>query len=80
MLPGVQAGRQQQDSLADQAASMLSPAWVLPGLAWVRALIYAELPLVTSERQGTRRMTWTIPILVEICVGLEINGYLPAEF
>jgi len=25
-------------------------------------------------------MTWTIPILVEICVGLEINGYLPAEF
>jgi len=27
-----------------------------------------------------RRMTWTIPILVEICVGLEINGYLPAEF
>jgi hypothetical protein len=50
MLPGVQAGRQQQDSLADQAASMLSPAWLLPGLAWVRALIYAQLPLVTSER------------------------------
>jgi len=25
-------------------------------------------------------MTWTTPILVEICVGLEINGYLPAEF
>jgi hypothetical protein len=50
MLPGVQAGRQQQDSLADQVASMLSPAWLLPGLAWVRALIYAELPLVTSER------------------------------
>jgi coenzyme PQQ precursor peptide PqqA len=27
-----------------------------------------------------RRMTWTAPILVEICIGLEINGYLPAEF
>ena len=23
---------------------------------------------------------WTAPTLVEICVGLEINGYLPAEF
>jgi coenzyme PQQ precursor peptide PqqA len=31
---------------------------------------------------GTRRtgMYWTTPTLVEICVGLEINGYLPAEF
>jgi coenzyme PQQ precursor peptide PqqA len=26
------------------------------------------------------RMTWTTPTLVEICVGLEVNGYLPAEF
>jgi coenzyme PQQ precursor peptide PqqA len=25
-------------------------------------------------------MTWTTPALVEICIGLEINGYLPAEF
>jgi coenzyme PQQ precursor peptide PqqA len=25
-------------------------------------------------------MTWTSPTLVEICIGLEINGYLPAEF
>ncbi|MGE5166626.1 MAG: pyrroloquinoline quinone precursor peptide PqqA [Sphingobacteriales bacterium] len=25
-------------------------------------------------------MAWTTPILIEICVGLEINGYLPAEF
>jgi coenzyme PQQ precursor peptide PqqA len=23
---------------------------------------------------------WSTPMLVEICVGLEINGYLPAEF
>ena len=27
-----------------------------------------------------RDMTWTTPTLVEICIGLEINGYLPAEF
>jgi len=25
-------------------------------------------------------MTWTAPSLIEICIGLEINGYLPAEF
>jgi coenzyme PQQ precursor peptide PqqA len=34
--------------------------------------------------QGKRTMAnsliWTTPILVEICIGLEINGYLPAEF
>jgi len=25
-------------------------------------------------------MDWTTPTLVEICIGLEINGYVPAEF
>ena len=24
-------------------------------------------------------ISWTTPTLVEICLGLEINGYLPAE-
>jgi coenzyme PQQ precursor peptide PqqA len=24
-------------------------------------------------------MAWNTPTLVEICLGLEINGYLPAE-
>ena len=24
-------------------------------------------------------MVWTTPTLVEICIGLEINGYLPAN-
>jgi len=31
------------------------------------------------ERLGGN-MAWTTPTLVEICIGLEINGYLPAEF
>jgi coenzyme PQQ precursor peptide PqqA len=31
------------------------------------------------EREETI-MAWTAPILVEVCIGLEINGYLPAEF
>jgi len=25
-------------------------------------------------------MAWSTPTLVEVCIGLEINGYLPAEF
>jgi len=25
-------------------------------------------------------MSWKTPKLVEICVGLEINGYLPPEY
>jgi coenzyme PQQ precursor peptide PqqA len=29
--------------------------------------------------RGGRQMTWTKPILIEICIGLEINGYLTAE-
>jgi len=33
-----------------------------------------------SARQGGNIMVWTTPSLVEICIGLEINGYLPAEF
>jgi len=31
-----------------------------------------------TERETT--MAWTTPTLIEICIGLEINGYLPAEF
>ena len=36
--------------------------------------------LVTNDSQRIHIMAWTTPTLVEICVGLEINGYLPAEF
>ncbi|MGZ8403789.1 MAG: pyrroloquinoline quinone precursor peptide PqqA [Rhodoplanes sp.] len=25
-------------------------------------------------------MAWTTPVLIEICIGLEINGYLRPEF
>jgi coenzyme PQQ precursor peptide PqqA len=35
---------------------------------------------VTNDSQRIHAMAWTTPTLVEICVGLEINGYLPAEF
>jgi coenzyme PQQ precursor peptide PqqA len=39
----------------------------------------SKLPTI-NKRQGGRPMAWTTPTLVEICIGLEINGYLPAEF
>jgi len=29
--------------------------------------------------KGARHMKWHTPRLVEVCVGLEINDYLPAE-
>jgi coenzyme PQQ precursor peptide PqqA len=32
---------------------------------------------LTAER--TFAMAWSTPVLIEICIGLEINGYLPAE-
>jgi coenzyme PQQ precursor peptide PqqA len=34
---------------------------------------------ITKPREK-HPMAWTTPILEEICIGLEINGYLPAEF
>jgi coenzyme PQQ precursor peptide PqqA len=34
----------------------------------------------TCQGQPEEHMAWTTPTLVEICIGLEINGYLPAEF
>ena len=38
-----------------------------------------QFKLLNTKRKETR-MNWTTPALVEICIGLEINGYLPAEF
>jgi coenzyme PQQ precursor peptide PqqA len=41
-----------------------------------RAYVACTTEIVTKEST----MAWTTPTLVEICIGLEINGYLPAEF
>jgi coenzyme PQQ precursor peptide PqqA len=38
------------------------------------------LDSLTHNQAWNRRMIWTTPTLEEICIGLEINGYLPAEF
>jgi len=37
-----------------------------------------QSPIVGARKEES--MAWTTPTLVEICIGLEINGYLPAEF
>jgi len=29
---------------------------------------------------GDHKMAWTAPVIEEICIGMEINGYFPAEF
>jgi coenzyme PQQ precursor peptide PqqA len=39
---------------------------------------FRSLPTVGAQKEES--MAWTTPTLVEICIGLEINGYLPAEF
>jgi coenzyme PQQ precursor peptide PqqA len=36
--------------------------------------------IAARVNQMEKIMAWTTPTLVEICIGLEINGYLPAEF
>src|ERR1700757_2946836 len=35
---------------------------------------------IVPQPRRKNAMSWTTPTLVEICIGLEINGYLPAEF
>jgi coenzyme PQQ precursor peptide PqqA len=31
------------------------------------------------DKDKEESMAWTTPVLVEICIGLEINGYMPAD-
>ncbi|MBV8457441.1 MAG: pyrroloquinoline quinone precursor peptide PqqA [Acetobacteraceae bacterium] len=40
------------------------PAWVAP---------------ISCHTEGVVAMAWTRPKLREVCIGMEINGYLPAE-
>jgi coenzyme PQQ precursor peptide PqqA len=39
-----------------------------------------SVPAAARANEEETTMAWTTPTLVEICIGLEINGYLPAEF
>ena len=56
---------------------------LLSASAVARACVAARhgLALLALENgKEDNQMAWTTPTLVEICIGLEINGYLPAEF
>ena len=44
---------------------------------WTDRLDLALLVLPNVRKEDT--MAWTTPVLVEVCIGLEINGYLPAD-
>ena len=46
-------------------------------LLWVRGT-GASSAGFDGSRGGN--MVWTTPTLIEICIGLEINGYLSPEF
>jgi coenzyme PQQ precursor peptide PqqA len=35
--------------------------------------------LSPSNMEGNTPMSWTTPTLIEVCIGLEINGYMPAD-
>ena len=55
----------------------------LRGSAWRTRCTVSHARLGFGQPQEIRleeTMAWTTPTLVEICIGLEINGYLPAEF
>jgi coenzyme PQQ precursor peptide PqqA len=50
-----------------------------PCTAWQVHLIYVHRSKAANHKRRNT-MAWTTPVLIEICIGLEINGYLPAEF
>ena len=45
----------------------------------MRRTVLAYIKML-SVKIKEKQNAWTTPTLVEICIGLEINGYLPAEF
>jgi coenzyme PQQ precursor peptide PqqA len=48
--------------------------------AYRTVLLFLAFPHYSfRERQKEESMAWTTPVLVEICIGLEINGYMPAD-
>jgi coenzyme PQQ precursor peptide PqqA len=58
-----------------KVAPVINTYWVEDAFPFELLPAFKELNLELSEP-----CPWTTPTLVEICIGLEINGYLPAEF
>jgi coenzyme PQQ precursor peptide PqqA len=56
------------------------PAALRRPLRCTTFLSMMRVPQTARHNEEETIMAWTTPTLVEICIGLEINGYLPAEF
>jgi coenzyme PQQ precursor peptide PqqA len=54
--------------------------WTPIPLAGLPFSVKLAAPTCGLQCRKGHAMAWTTPTLVEICIGLEINGYLPAEF
>jgi len=66
-----------------QSPSVIAIIRIGPRLIYKKSWIGLNQTAQHAPVLGAREeeiMAWTTPILVEICIGLEINGYLPAEF
>ena len=54
-------------------------AWTPSRKSHLRARLCRPYTAELNVRKWEDTMAWTTPVLVEICVGLEINGYMPAD-
>jgi len=66
-------------TLAAQDRATVKWSGATTGTAFKAGSRTATLQNAASKHEEMT-MAWTTPTLVEICIGLEINGYLPAEF
>ncbi|MGO9397396.1 MAG: pyrroloquinoline quinone precursor peptide PqqA [Xanthobacteraceae bacterium] len=77
-------GQSAADSLAQRTHAKSTTknfSWNVSALRWYgKSFSGANNNPCKRRRKRRKSMAWTTPILVEICIGLEINGYLPAEF
>jgi coenzyme PQQ precursor peptide PqqA len=60
-----------QGSLDGSERKVVVLPWIAP-----RKLAF---PMATRRKPGDSIMAWTRPTLREICIGMEINGYLAGK-
>jgi coenzyme PQQ precursor peptide PqqA len=76
-----------RSSAEDTCLACLIRRCTVPGICrktrlslWTRSSVGPFNSKASAMRSEETAMKWNTPSLVEICIGLEINGYLPAEF
>lgn len=58
---------------------MLSPSLNLPPLRGPRSRGKQEQERPIEFHNGGNKMAWTTPVIVEVCVGMEVTAYSSAE-